>query len=573
MAKRRRPSRQRASGRSRGRELPWAWGALLAGAFVAVALALAWPSIRGEFLSDDHLYIVGNPWIQELSLANARVLLDPWGPAASQTLNYAPVHLFVHALEWHFFGEENLLGWRVVNAVAHGLTSALLVLFLMRGGVPRAAAVLGGAFFLVHPANLEVLAWIFQLKTILSLALALGALLVHPRRPALGAALFALALLAKITAVFALPVLAAQAWARARSGEEPPRWGWVAAWCGVFAAVAGPEMVAFQRQADPRLEIHPDPVVHARTIVGYGARYLWMSATGSGVSNFHEPEPAVSWLDPWWLAGLVAGVVLAWRTVVTLVRGEKEAAFWVLAAASFAPVSQIFPFVYPLADRYLYSILPGLIGGVLLAGAALLERLERSPLPGLPALGGRAREPLLRGVGVAAGVLVVVLAVRTHARSPVFASNLGMMQDAALHYPEGMQAQLLKGQEAARRGHDARAVAAFGRAVELGFADLAALLENPQLARLRARPDFQAVLLDLARRDVERLGPQEEPTQAELRQLALAYVVRDQRAEAIRSLERALAMPGNRNDQIRDELAGLRRRWGGAPGNGGDPAP
>jgi hypothetical protein len=531
-------------------------GALLCAAFVGVSLVLAWPAIHGDFLSDDYLYIVGNPYVHQLSLENAKELLDPWGTAASQTLNYAPVHLFVHALEWHFFGEENMLGWRVVNAVAHGLTSALLVLLLLRSTIPAKAAIAGGAFFLVHPANVEVLAWIFQLKTILSLALSLGALCLHPRRPALAALLFALALLAKITAVAVLPVLAVQAWSRSRDGREPARWGWVALWCAAFALVAVPEMDAFQRQADPRLMIHEDPLVHARTIVAFAMRYLVMATTSYGVSNFQEPPPAVSWADPWWLGGLAALSLLGWRTLVMLRRRDEEAAYWVMAAAAFSPVSQIFPFLFPIADRYLYPVLPGLIGGAILAGRAGLRRAQdRWGEPTQADLATFSRVGL-----IAVSVVLLVFAVRSHDRAPVFLNSLAMMKDAAVHYPEGVQAQILKGHAAARARDTERAVLAFQRAVDLGFADLGALLEHPELAVLRTQPAFREVIRGLALRDIERLSAQQTPTQVELRQLALAYVVRDRLADAISTLERALDVEGLRDEQIRDELEGLRRR-------------
>ena len=75
-----------------------------------------------------------------------------------------------------------------------------------------------------------------------------------------------------------------------------------------------------------------------------------------------------------------------WRT---LARRELEAAFWVAAAASFAPVSQVFPFLNPVADRYLYCILPGLIGGALCWGRE--RALRRAPRAALAARGARRR--------------------------------------------------------------------------------------------------------------------------------------------------------------------------------------
>jgi len=532
-------------------------GALLCLAFVAASLGLAWFAIPGEFLSDDHFYIVHNSYVQGLTVDNLRAILDPWGAAAARTLNYAPVHLLAHAVEWEVFGGEDPTGWRVVNAVAHGLTSALLVSFLLHFGVPRRAAVLGGALFLVHPANLEVLAWVFQLKTILSLALALGALIFHPRRPALAAGLFGLSLLTKITGVFALPGAVVLAWMRSRSRDEAPRWGWLAVWVVLFALVAVPEMAAFQRQDDPRLVIHEDPLVHARTVVAIAARYLVMAATSHGVSTFHEPPPALSWLDPWWLGGLAALGLLGWRTVVTLWRGQAEAAMWVLAAAAFAPVSQVFPFVFPMADRYLYTILPGLIGGVLLAGHAALQRGLDSPATPSSVREALRRVPL--AAGVAGLLLVVVFTTRSAERAPVFRTNLAMMQDAARHYPDGMQAHLLRGHAAASQGDAERATRAFRRAVELGFTDLEQLVENPQLQPLKRHPGFRALLAEIATRNIARLRGPERPTQVELRELALAYSVRGDLAAAIRSLERALEEGGPYDASIRAELEELRR--------------
>jgi len=544
-------------------------GALLCLAFAAASLALAWPAIPGEFLSDDHFYIVHNIYVQELTLDNLREILDPWGAVAARTLNYAPVHLLAHALEWEVFGGEDPTGWRVVNAVAHGLTSALLVSFLLRFGVPSRAAVLGGALFLVHPANVEVLAWIFQLKTILSLALALGALTLYSRRPALAAGLFGLSLLTKITGVFALPGAAVLAWTGSRSRGGAPRWGWLAVWVVLFALVAVPEMAAFQRQDDPRLAIHEDPLVHARTVVAIAARYLVMAATSHGVSTFQEPPPALSWLDPWWLGGLAALVLLGWRTVVTLRRGQEEAAMWVLAAAAFAPVSQVFPFVYPMADRYLYTVLPGLIGGVLLAGRSVLQRRLDSPSTPSSVRGALRNAPL--AAGLAALVLLVFFGARSAERAPVFRTNLAMMRDAARHYPDGMQAHLLRGHAAASEGDAARATRAFRRAVELGFTDLEQLVENPQLQPLKRHPAFRALLAEIATRNIARLRRPEHPTQVELRELALAYSVRGDLAAAIRSLERALEKGGPYDAYLREELEELRRLRAAQepPGSGG----
>jgi len=533
----------------------WGWTRWLAlgVGFVAVALFVAWPAIDGEFLSDDYLYIVNNLYVHGLSAENVLAILHPFGPPTIYTLNYAPVHLLLHAAQWELVGEATRL-YHVSNAVAHALTSLLLVPFFVRAGIPAGAATLGALLFLVHPANLETVAWIFQLKTIVALALSLGALLLHERRPAAGAALFALALLTKVTAVGVLPVLVVQSWIRARrEPATPPRWGWVAAWVVITLAIVVPEMTAFQRQADVRILIHEDPWVHARTIFAIAARYLWMAATGLGVAAFHEPTPAVSWLDGAWLAGLAALVAIGARTLVTLLRGDEEACLWVFAAAAFGPVSQIFPFIFPMGDRYLYPILPGLIGAALLglrpAWAWSAARLD-----------ARGPADLARRLGVAAALGACVwFAASSRERAPVFASNQALMTDAALRYPDGMQAHLLRGHRAALEGNAEAAARAYDRAIDLGFSDLQALLTNAALDRVRRAPPFVRVMQKLARLDIARLGRHERPEQSELIRLAIAHELLGDRDAARASLERARTAPGPFAEEIERRIANLGR--------------
>jgi hypothetical protein len=47
-----------------------------------------------------------------------------------------------------------------VNVVLHALNASLLVALLQRSKVPRFAAIAIGAIFLLHPANVEAVAWI-----------------------------------------------------------------------------------------------------------------------------------------------------------------------------------------------------------------------------------------------------------------------------------------------------------------------------------------------------------------------------------------------------------------------------
>jgi hypothetical protein len=72
--------------------------------------------------------------------------------------------------------------------------------------------------------------------------------------------------------------------------------------------------------------LDPDPWVRLRSAFELVARYLAMAATSYGVSAFQEPEPAVSLLGPWWLAGVAAVAALGVRALLALRGGREEAA-------------------------------------------------------------------------------------------------------------------------------------------------------------------------------------------------------------------------------------------------------
>jgi hypothetical protein len=513
--------------------------ALLAGLFALLALAAYWPSLGGPFLSDDLHYVATNPYVQELSFDNLLAVLDPRSPATIFVVNYAPVHLLLHGVEWQLFGAKTT-GFHVVNVLLHAFGSALLAAVFVRAGLSRAVAATAALLFLLHPANVESVAWISQAKTPASFALSMAALLAHRRRPALGALLFGLALLAKPVAAFALPVAGLLDWTR----EGRVRWRWLALWTLLLAGYFVAEFWTHQRSGAAEA-IDGDWAVRLRTSVAIATRYVWMSATSLGVSTFHEPEPVRSWFDPLWLAGAAMGIAVAVRSVVTLRRRSPEVAFWVWAVASFLPISQLFPFLYPMADRYLYFILPGLMGGALIALRDVAQRFA------VPAWWSRA-------TAAAALALAVAFGAHAHERAAIWASPLRVLSDAAAHYPQGRTARLVEARRAAAAGDSDTAIAALRRAWQLGFNRYEQLQTDPALASLRGDPRFESLVREIATSWVGRMEALPDPTQIELRTLAMAHLARGERDAAIENLERALAKGGPIDARIRDEIAQIR---------------
>jgi tetratricopeptide (TPR) repeat protein len=523
---------------------------------LGLAVAVLQPALSGPFISDDHLY-VDHPYTAELSASTLAAILDPFGPAKLHTANYEPVHLLLHALGRQIFADAPL-AYHWLNLWVHALVATLLVALWTRSGIALLPALLAAAFFALHPANVEAVAWISQLKTTGSVALALGALLCLPRHGGVSTLLFALALLTKASAVFALPMALAFAWASRAPGASRtvgPSLGWVGAWLLVFVAYAAPQLVSFEHLGRVEVEAFADPWVQLRTIGATGARYLAMAASGWGVSAYQEPDPSLSPLDPWWLASIVAALLLALRLVVVWRRRSDEAAYWLGALAAFAPVSQLLPFLNPIADRYLYTMLPGLLGAVLCAGRD--SRSWAAPRLRIAAMAGT-------------GVVVALFAATSFERARLWQSETLLNLDAARHYPEGGSARFLRARRAAQDGDVETAVAELRAASLRGVDNFTILRRDPGLAPIRAEPAFQELVREVAGRWIERATRRGFRTQAELRFLGLAHIARGELEAAVAAFERALAQGGPQQELVAHELEAARRLRADEPGTRAD---
>jgi hypothetical protein len=356
-----------------------------------------------------------------------------------------------------------------------------------------------------------------------------------------------LALLAKATAAYALPVVLLLEWTR--GGRV--RWRWMALWSLFLLAYAIPEFAAHQRSGAADAALHETPLVLLRTLCAIAVRYLVMAATSYGVSAFQEPEPAFSPFDPWWLVSLPVLALLGWRVVVVARARRPELAYWAWALVSFAPISQIFPFLYPMADRYLYFILPGLIGATLLAVAGGLERLASTRMV--------ARRRDFQRAAVALGIgLALIFTVRAAQRSALWRSWPLLVADAAAHYPDGKIGLVMRAKRAALMGDPKGVADALRRASKRGYNRLDELDADPSWNSVRDHPEFRAVVREIAAGWIDSMRRKVDPTQGELRLLAQAHVVRGELSDALAVLRRALERGGALDPRIRSEIAAVR---------------
>ena len=524
-------------------------------AFSALALALYWPALSGPLISDDLVYLVFHPWTAELSVGRTLEILDPTGEARFFQVNYAPLHLLLTAIERQVFG-ANVVGYHVVNVLLHAANATLLAALLTGAGLSARVAQLGALLFLVHPANVEAVAWSSQLKTDAALALALGALLTLRAHPLLASSLFAAGLLTKASAVFALPMAAAFAWAQPRdTARSASVWRWLGLWTLLFALYSIPQVTAFQPRGTAPVNIYPDLWVQLLSIASIGMRYLVMATTSLGLSYGPEHAPVESLLDPWTLCALPVAALLSWRIVVTLKRRSPEAGFWIGAAAGFAPVSQIFPFVHPLGDRYLYFILPGLIGGILFGLRDAREWCAARWSRGDGAAFARTAVRVATALGCIAAVF---FATATAKRAYLWKDALFLELDSERNFPGGRIALSRKAKRLAQAGDASAAVAALRRASELGWDDFRGMRLGPMLRPLHGHPEFEALMRELAAQRIELLERREPLTAFELRERSAAQLELGDHAAAVRSLEQAVARKGPLQAQFESELEMLR---------------
>ncbi len=186
---------------------------------LAVAVFLVYqPAWRGGFILDDDAHLLNNPVLKPGGLPKT------WVPGTY--LNYWPLTFTAYRLQFDIWG-LNPLGFHLVNIALHAISALLVWRILLQLNAP--GAMFAAALFALHPVNVESVAWIAQLKNILSLLLALLSVLLYLLSEekgkrwcmALSIAVFLLSTLAK-GMVLTLPVvlLACAWWQRGRIGRH-----------------------------------------------------------------------------------------------------------------------------------------------------------------------------------------------------------------------------------------------------------------------------------------------------------------------------------------------------------------
>jgi protein O-mannosyl-transferase len=357
-----------------GRGVPWwAHGAVLLGLLLA-NLALYHGTVDLGFLSvDDPDYVQNNPYIESFSAANLKHLLTT--PYAA---NYAPLNLLSYALDVALAKGKSAAAIHLSNVLWHGGVAATVYLlaFTIRPRLLTAAA--AAALFVVHPAHVEVVAWISSRKDLVATffaALSMAAYLWYRRRSGRGALWYVGSVLAFLLAsagkqsVLLLPavmlvwnLLVERRWSWKVLADKLP--------FGLITLCFG--WMTWQAQPSTNQGLH------AFVLAATQFTNLWL-LTGLGQYVLYRPGPnPAAWSQAARLA-LTVAAVLVWALPLLLLRARQP----VRAALCYWVLIQMVPpmllgFIVPITDRYLF--LPSIGACLLLTelAAGLEGRLPRA---------------------------------------------------------------------------------------------------------------------------------------------------------------------------------------------------
>ena len=189
-------------------------GALLAGVLALTALVYL-PTLRYEFVYDDHGILVDNPLIRSWSFLPQYFQGQLWQhlfPDAPASY-YRPLSVVLFRVNHALFGLQPM-GWHGYTLLLHLLATALVFAIVRRMTDRPFVAAVAGVLFGIHPSHHEVVAWISATTESLCAVFFLAAFLAYLKSRerwtagwmSLSCLLYAAGLLSKETALV-LPAL------------------------------------------------------------------------------------------------------------------------------------------------------------------------------------------------------------------------------------------------------------------------------------------------------------------------------------------------------------------------------
>jgi hypothetical protein len=326
-------------------------------------------------------------------------------------------------------------GFLLANLFYHFLSTALLYSILVRLGFWKWGALLGTLLFLVHPVQVESVAWMSQRKNLLAMLfylLAFHAWLGYRSRTATGKWLWyvsslvlcILSLLSKSVAIIFPFMLVLYDLLhppyRLRFREHADKIPFIAAAfaVGVLTVVIQSSEAAGGRAGYPDNALIVLPMTMLPVLVGY-LRMLFWPDPSSLCAIYSIPTKY----------GIDGEVAFAFGILVCLIgigiwlyRESRSAFFWyALFFLGLLPVSQIVPIVTRMNDRYMYFPMLGVAGLLCYMSSELRDRIQSDVFKKIA---------VICSVGV-----VVLLSVISYMRGRVWKDTITLFSDMTAKVP------------------------------------------------------------------------------------------------------------------------------------------
>lgn len=133
--------------------------------------------IHNGFINlDDNLYVTTNPHVQ----AGMHWSTVKWAFTTFDQANWHPLIWVSYAAEWQLF-KQNAGGYHYISLLFHALDAMLLFWLLQSATGFTWRSLMVAALFALHPINVESVAWVSELKNVLSMMFLLLAMLAYNR--------------------------------------------------------------------------------------------------------------------------------------------------------------------------------------------------------------------------------------------------------------------------------------------------------------------------------------------------------------------------------------------------------
>jgi len=436
---------------------------LLSLLLIAVTLVAYQPVWHAGFVWDDDLYVTQNAALRDLD-----GLWRIWFQVGAVP-QYYPLVYTVFWVEYHLWGLQPA-GYHAVNVLLHALAALLLAQALLRWRIP--GAWLAAFLFALHPVCVESVAWVTELKNVLSAVFYFVAALAYWRfaaQPDVGGvtrrawgwyaaalALFAAALFSKTTACSLPAALLLVRWwdrGRLRSADIVPVLPFFVLGAGLGLHTAWVERhVIGAHGTQWSLPLAERCLLAGRALWFYAGKLLWPANL-----TFIYPRWSISAAVWWqWLFPLAAvGLVLAlWLARSRIGRGPLTAVLFFAGtlgpALGFVNVYLMrYSFV---ADHFQYLASIGLLA---LAAAGISRQFGRI----------KARRPFLEPA--LCGVLLLAMGIVTWRQAGMYADLETLWRTTLARNPDCAMAHDSLGNIFLRRGQVGEAMAHFQKAVDL----------------------------------------------------------------------------------------------------------